>query len=495
MVEPSQNFVNGDWKESSTGETFTVTNPANTDDVVGEFQRSDATDAAVAIEAAAAAQPEWAALPGTERGSILRDAAKNLDEREEELTDSLIQEEGKSQAEANGEVNRAIDIFYYYAEKARDLGGRNKQASSTDTNLYTIREPMGVAALITPWNYPIAIPAWKMAPALASGNTLVIKPANMTPTVCKGLIEALDSAGLPSGVANFVTGPGSEVGTELITNDLVDCVSFTGSRQIGDMVYEQASEDQKRVQTELGSKNATVVMPSADLDNAASIVASGGFGVTGQACTSTDRAIVHESIAEEFTEKLVEEAESIDVGSGIEGHEMGPQSSEDELEGTLEYIDIGKEEGATLETGGSQLEDGEFSNGYFVEPTVFSGVESRMTIAQEEVFGPLVGVISVSDFDEAIDTVNDVEFGLTSGIVTKDHTEANRFVKEIDFGVIKVNEATTGLDLHVPFGGMNASSSETYREQGDAGLDFYTITKTVYENFTSTEPTSSVDDV
>ena len=483
MAETYSNYVNGEWREAGTGETVEVYNPADTDDVVGEYQRSSDDDAAAAVDAAAAAADEWAETPGTERGSILRGAARRLNDRREEATELLVREEGKARTEASGEVGRAVNIFYYYAEKAREIGGRSKQPSSQGATLYTVREPMGVAGLVTPWNYPIAIPAWKMAPALASGNAVVLKPAGIAPGVSRVVFECLDDAGIPPGVANYVTGPGSEVGTEIVTNNAVDCVSFTGSRSVGETVYGQATDDGKRIQTELGSKNPSVVMPSADLDDAVETVGSGAFGVTGQACTSTDRAIVHESIVEEFTEKLVEYAESIDIGPGLEGHEMGPQVSRDEMEGTLEYVDAGKNEGATLETGGTELEGEPYENGHFVEPTVFSGVDSEMTIAQEEVFGPFVGVISVSDFDEAVAVTNDVEFGLSAGICTHDHTEANRFVDEADFGVIKVNEATTGLDLHVPFGGMNASSSETYREQGDAGIDFFTITKTVYDNY------------
>jgi len=483
MVETYSNYVNGEWRESETGETTDVRNPADTDDVVGEYQRSSADDAAAAVDAATSAADEWAETPGTERGSILRDAARRLDDRREEATDLLIREEGKAHAEASGEVGRAVNVLYYYAEKAREIGGKRKQPSGKNATLYTVREPMGVAGLVTPWNYPIAIPTWKAAPALASGNSVVLKPAAIAPGVSRIVFECLDAAGIPAGVANLVTGPGSEVGTEIVTNDAVDCVSFTGSRSVGEMVYDQATDGGKRIQTELGSKNPSVVMPSADLDDAVETVASGAFGVTGQACTSTDRAIVHESAVEEFTEKLVEHANAIDVGPGLEGHGMGPQASRDELEGTLEYVAAGENEGATLETGGNELEGEPYESGHFVEPTVFSGVESGMRIAQEEVFGPFVGVISVGDFDEAIEVTNDVEFGLSAGICTRDHTEANRFVDEADFGVIKVNEATTGLDLHVPFGGMNASSSETYREQGDAGIDFYTITKTVYENY------------
>ncbi|MDS0300072.1 aldehyde dehydrogenase family protein [Halogeometricum sp. S1BR25-6] len=487
MTETYQNYIDGEWRDSETGETFDVKNPADTSEVVGSFQRSSEADTNGAIDAAASAEDEWADTPAATRGEFLRETAKRMDDREEELTETLVREEGKLRGEANGEVNRAIDIFYYYAERALDYAGERKKGAA-DQNLYYVREPMGVAGLIVPWNYPIAIPCWKMAPALATGNTLVIKPSKEAPNVLRAVFECMDEAadevGVPDGVFNFVSGGGEEVGQAILDHEEVDTVSFTGSRQVGEMIYDQATDDHKRVQTELGSKNPTVVSPSADVQEAAETVASGAFGVTGQACTATERAIVHDSQYEEFVEALVEEAESVEPGFGLdEDSTMGPHVSESELESTLEYVEKGKEEGATLEYGGERLEGDEYDDGYFVQPTVFTDVDNDMDIMQEEVFGPFVGVTTYSDFEEAVELVNDVEFGLSAGIVTDDHTEANRFVDEVDFGVVKVNEATTGLELHVPFGGMNASSSETYREQGEEGMDFFTIIKTVYEDY------------
>ena len=487
MVDTYQNYVDGEWRDSETGETFEVTNPADQSDVVGAFQRSSSADTAGAIEAAAAVEDEWAETPATARGTFLRETAKRMDDRAEELTETLVREEGKTRTEAAGEVQRAVDIFYYYAERAKDYAGERQEPSTTDQNLYYVREPMGVAGLIVPWNYPIAIPSWKMAPALATGNTLVVKPSQDAPNVLRKVFECLDAAaeetGVPDGVVNFVAGGGEEVGGEILDHDAVDTVSFTGSRQVGEMIYEEATDSHKRVQTELGSKNPTVVSASADVEEAADVVAAGAFGVTGQACTATERVVVHDSLYDDFVEALVERAESLDVGPGLDDPDMGPHVSESELESTLEYVEIGQDEGATLEYGGERLEGDDYDDGFFVSPTIFTDVESDMRIMQEEVFGPFVGVTSYSDFDEAVEIVNDVEFGLAAGIVTQDHSEANRFVDEADFGVVKVNEATTGLELHVPFGGMNASSSETYREQGEEGMDFFTITKTVYDNY------------
>jgi aldehyde dehydrogenase (NAD+) len=482
-MEAFDNYIDGEWVASESGETVESRNPADTTEVVGTVQQSTTADADAAITAASEAADEWAATPGPERGAILRAAGDILADRKEAITETFVSEEGKTRAEASGEVQRAIDIFHYYAGKASDIGGEVKESSSRDTSLYVRQEPVGVVSAITPWNYPVAIPAWKVAPALAAGNTVVLKPA--TPAAVTGglLVEVLDEAGLPDGVLNFVTGSGSTLGPVLSTDERIDAVSFTGSESVGDIVYQNAAEDQKRVQLEMGGKNPTVVTESADLDEAVDIVGSGAFGVTGQACTACSRAIVHESVYDEFVDRISEYAESIEVGPGLEEPDMGPQVNESELDGTLEYIDIAENEGAELVAGGGRPDGEAYENGYFVEPTVFTDVDPEMRIAQEEVFGPVLAVIPVSDFDESIEVANGVEQGLSASVVTDDLTEAHRFVDEVEAGVVKTNEKTTGLELHVPFGGMKASSSETYREQGDAGLDFYTISKTVYMSY------------
>jgi aldehyde dehydrogenase (NAD+) len=483
MSATYQNYVSGSWIDSDTGDVFEVSNPADKTDTVGTFPDSSREDAKRAIAAAKTAQASWADTPGPERGRILRETAARIADRKQEFAETLTREEGKPLAESLGGIKRAINIFYYYAEKARDFSGTKKSSSSQQVNLYTVREPIGVAGLITPWNYPVAIPAWKIAPALATGNTVVFKPAKVTPTVAVKLVECLVEAGIPKGVVNLVIGSGSTVGDEFVTNAGVDAVSFTGSASVGTDVYQSATADGKRAQCEMGGKNPTIVMPSADIDKAASIVASGAFGGTGQACTACSRAIVHEDVHNEFINQVIAQAESIDVGPGLEGFDMGPHVGAEELQGTLDYIEIGKEEGATLETGGKKLTGGRFSNGHFVQPTVFSDVTPEMRIAQEEIFGPVLSVIDVSDFETAIDVANGVEYGLSASIVTQEHTEANRFVDEIEAGVAKINEKTTGLELHVPFGGFKRSSTETFREQGDAGLEFYTLSKTVYDNY------------
>ena len=483
MAETHLDYVDGEWVESATGETFEVRNPADTDEIVAHYQGSGPEDAERAVEAAAAASEAWADTPGPERGRVLTRTAERLEARSEELTEALVREEGKARPEAAGEVGRAVDIFRYYAGKARDRGGDVKASSSSDARLYTVDEPVGVVSLVTPWNYPIAIPAWKLAPALAAGNTAVLKPASLAPGVARALVECLDEAGVPDGVVNFVTGSGSDVGDTLVTHEAVDAVSFTGSAAVGERVYEDATAAGKRAQTEMGGKNPTVVTANADVEEAVDIVGSGAFGVTGQACTACSRAVVHESVYDEFLEGIVEYAEAIEVGPGLEGAEMGPQVSADELETTLDYIEVGEREGARLATGGARVEEGACADGHFVEPTVFADVDPDMRIAQEEIFGPVLSVIRVEDFEEAVEVANGVRYGLSASVVTGDLGEANRFVDEVEAGMAKVNEKTTGVELHTPFGGFKRSSSETWREQGDAGLDFYTISKTVYMNY------------
>ncbi|WP_435180915.1 aldehyde dehydrogenase family protein [Halorussus sp. AFM4] len=483
MPTAFSNYIDGEWVESKSGETFEVRNPANTEEVVARYPASTEADLDRAVEAAVAAREEWGDTPGPSRGAILRDAAAELDARKEETTETLVQEEGKTRSEAGGEVQRAIDIFYYYAEKARDLGGVVKAASGPGKDLSTRREPLGTVGLITPWNYPIAIPAWKLAPALAAGNTVIHKPASAAPNVSRILYECLDAAGLPDGVANMVTGSGSDVGSPLAGHEDVDGVSFTGSTAVGTAVAETAAQDLKRVQCEMGGKNPTVVMPSADVDEAVDIVGVGAFGTTGQSCTACSRAIVHEQIYDDFVEAITEYAESLDVGPGLDDPDMGPHISADELDSTLDYIEIGKQGNARLTTGGSRLTGDRYDDGHYVEPTVFADVDNNARIAQEEIFGPVLSVIQVSDFEDALATANDVDFGLSASIVTRDHAEAETFTEEVEAGVAKVNEKTTGLELHVPFGGYKQSSTNTYREQGDAGLDFFTSVKTVYDNY------------
>ncbi|MDZ5811399.1 aldehyde dehydrogenase family protein [Halorubrum sp. AD140] len=483
MPTTYENYIDGEWRDSTSGETFQVRNPADTDEVVARFQKSRRVDVLEAIDVACDAQEDWAETPAPERGAILKRAGIALDRRRDEATETLVREEGKTQSEASGEVGRAIDIFHYYAEKARDLGGIEKSPSNRNAELTTRREPLGTVGIITPWNYPIAIPAWKLAPALVTGNTVVHKPASEAPGVSRILFECLEEAGLPDGVGNMVTGSGSEVGAPLSDHGSIDALSFTGSTAVGTEVARTSATDLKRVQCEMGGKNPTIVMPSADISEATEIVGVGAFGTTGQSCTACSRAIVHEDVYEEFLDSIIKYTTNLTVAGGLEDPDMGPHVSESELTSTLEYVEIGRKEGATLETGGSELTGESYADGHFVEPTVFSGVTTDMRLAQEEIFGPVLSVMCVDSFEEAISVANNVDYGLSASITTQDLSEAHEFVDTIEAGVAKVNEKTTGLELHVPFGGYKNSSTNTYREQGDAGLDFFTSTKTVYMNY------------
>jgi aldehyde dehydrogenase (NAD+) len=482
MTETTQLYIDGERVDAESGETFTTENPAKTSEVVAEYAYGGESDAKSAVAAAGEAQSDWEAMPEPDRGEILRKAGTILEDRKNEITELLTHEEGKTLSEAAPEVQRAIDIFYYYGVKAYDDDGVRKGSSGDRTSVYTTREPLGVAGLVTPWNYPVAIPAWKVAPALATGNTVVLKPASNAPAVANEIVRALAEAGIPDGVINFVPGSGSEVGEIITSHDDVDIVSFTGSAEVGHHVYQQATDNGKRAQAEMGGKNPAVITDSADVDEAVDIVAAGAFGVTGQACTACSRAIVHTDVYDEFVEGIVEHVESIEVGPGLEDSDMGPHVSQGELESTLEYVDVGVNEGATLETGGERLEGDGYDDGYFVSPAVFTDVEPDMRLFQEEIFGPVLSVTEVEDFDEGIEVANDSEFGLSASVVTDDLDEAHEFVDRTESGVAKVNEKTTGLELHVPFGGLKDSSTNTYREQGDAGLDFFTQLKTVYLN-------------
>lgn len=479
MPDQRLNYVAGEWIDSDTNRTFETVNPTAPETVVATYPQSDSDDTERAIEAALDATNGWENTPGPERGQYLTNAGSLLAQRKDTVTELLVREEGKTWSEAAGEVQRAIDIFHYYGAKARDIGGTVKGSSARDTNLYTKRDPLGAVGLITPWNYPIAIPVWKAAPALAAGNTVVIKPASQAPGVVHEIADIFNEVGVPDGVFNVVTGSGSEAGDTIVRHPGIEAISFTGSTSIGETVYDAATEGGKRVQLEMGGKNPTIVSNSADIEEAADLVAAGAFGVTGQACTACSRAIVHTDVHDDFLDAIIERCEAIEPGDGLEDPDMGPHITESELESTMEYISIGQEEGAVLEAGGGRPD----RDGYFVEPAVFSGVDSNMRIAQEEIFGPVISIIVVDNFEEAITVANDVEQGLSASIVTEDHSEANRFVEEVEAGVLKINEKTTGLELHVPFGGVKASSNETYREQGDAGIDFFTTSRTVYDSY------------
>jgi len=482
-TELSKNLIGNEWMQASTGQTFEDINPANTKELIGNFQQSNREDARAAIDAADKANEKWAHTPPPQRGKILFKAAEILEQQKEDLAKILTREEGKPLTESRGEVNRAVDIFRFFAGEGNRLNGEVIASEDADTKLYTLRQPLGTISIITPWNFPIAIPAWKIAPALICGNTVIFKPASLTPLIGLKVVEALKNAGTPAGVINFITGPGSTVGLELIENEKISAISFTGSYEVGERIYKSCAEGEAmpRIQLEMGGKNPLVVLSDADLQKAVEITVKGGFGGTGQACTATSRVIVEQSVLEKYTKLLTERVTKIKVGNGLnETNEMGPAVSEPQLKTDLDYVEIGKREGAKLLLGGKRLHGDEYDQGYFMEPTVFTDVNATMRIAKEEIFGPVVSVLPANNFDQALELANNAEYGLSAAIVTNNLEKAHVFIDKIQAGVVKVNRPTTGIMAQAPFGGMKKSSSMTFKEQGKAAIDFYTFTKTVY---------------
>ena len=481
-----QNFIGGEWIAAASGQTFKNQNPADTREVVAEYPLSARADAAAAIDAAKKACPAWAATTPVGRGRVLSKASQILESRKPELAELLSREEGKTLAEATGEVQRAVDIFRFFGGLSYVFGGQTIPHDLPGNLLYTRREPLGVVALITPWNFPIAIPAWKLAPALLSGNSVVMKPASQAPAMTMELAKALAEAGLPKGVLNVVTGDGRSVGGELAENPSIAALSFTGSYGVGNQIYLQLARRMTRAQMEMGGKNPTIVLGDADLDLAARMVAISGFGLTGQACTATSRVIVEKSVAELFTAKLIEKAKAIVVGNGLkQGVTMGPAVNQSEFDGNLSYIDIAQKEGAKLVYGGKRLTDGDLAHGFFMEPAILTDVTPSMRIAKEEVFGPVVAIIAVDNFDEALAVANGVDVGLSASIVTRDIKKAMLYTEKIEAGVVKVNQISTGLALQAPFGGVKKSSTDSFKEQGAGAIEFYSKIKTVYLDYSA----------
>ncbi len=483
MVETYGNLIDGEWTPARSGRTFQDVNPADTNDVVGELQASDAADADDAVEAAARAFPGWAKTPAPVRGKFLLKAAQALEARLDEVADLLAREEGKTIGEARGETTRAVRILEYFGGEGARLGGDTVPSERERVFMYTVRQPLGVVALITPWNFPIAIPAWKLAPALVSGNTVVIKPASQAPLTSLKLVGILQGAGLPKGVLNYVTGSGGSLGTPLVAHPKVRAISFTGSDAVGREIAQVAAKRLARTQLEMGGKNPTIVLRDADLDTAVECTLNAAFYSTGQRCTATSRAIVEKAIVGPFLDRLVERTKALRIGDPRDpATQLGPAIDANQLETTLRYLDLGKQEGARLVYGGERLTDGALGRGHFLRPAIFSGVEPRSRLAQEEVFGPLLAVLEVDDFDQAVETANAVRFGLSASICTKDLSRALEYVQRAEAGVIMVNLPSAGIEYQIPFGGVKDSSSGP-REQGGAAVEFYTETKTVYVKY------------
>ncbi len=480
-----KNFVGGEWVASESSKSTPNLNPADTRDVLGHMPLSSADETRRAVDAAKAAFPAWRDTPAPVRGAILFRAQAILDKEKEELARLVTREEGKTVKEALGEIQRSINILEYIAAEGRRIGGHTVPSELPHNFCYTVRQPVGVVACITPWNFPVAIPIWKIAPALVSGNTVVFKPATLTPATACAVVSIFERAGLPKGVLNLVLGSGGTVGNALLDHEAVHAVSFTGSNEVGAEIYARGASRMIRVQAEMGGKNPVVVMADADLELAVEAAAQGAFGSTGQRCTATSRVIVEDGVADRFVEALVARAKKVRVGSGLDpATDMGPAVDRSQLQTDLDYIGIGSEqEKATLACGGRRLEDGDLAHGHFVEPTVFDHVTTKMRIAQEEIFGPVVSVLRVKGFEEAMAAANDVKFGLSSSIFTTDASTIFRFTDRIEAGIVHVNSGTPGGEAQLPFGGMKGTGIGP-REQGSTAIEFFTEIKTVYVDYT-----------
>jgi aldehyde dehydrogenase (NAD+) len=483
MAETYGNFIGGKWVRARSGRTFENVNPADTSEVVGLHADSGREDVQDAIRSAQEAFLSWRSLEPPKRGKVLFRAAQILESQADEVARDLTREEGKTLPEAKGEVLRAVELLEFFGGEARRICGETYPSGQPDTFLYTLREPLGVVGLITPWNFPIAIPCWKALPALVTGNTVVLKPASLAPLTAWHVVRVLEDAGLPPGVLNMVTGPGTTVGDEIATNPAIRAVSFTGSNAVGTRLHGAVTRRAAKCQCEMGGKNPLIVLKDADLDKAVGLTVAGAMWSTGQKCTATSRAIVEEPLVEKFTRRLVDSVQALRVGNGLhEGVQLGPVVDEHQMKSVLNFIEIGKNEGAALLAGGHRLTGGDYDRGYYVAPTVFGGMTPAMRIAQEEIFGPVVGVMGVSSFDEAVRIANDVSYGLSASLCTRDLQRTFDYIRRIEAGIVHVNAQTAGAEVQVPFGGYKASSTGI-REQGHYALDFFTQVKTVYLHY------------
>jgi acyl-CoA reductase-like NAD-dependent aldehyde dehydrogenase len=477
------NYIGGEWREGAGGATFDDTNPAHEREVVARFQRSTPADVDRAIAAAEAALPAWRATPAPQRGEIVLRAALLLEQRRDELARLMTREMGKPLKETQGDVQTAIDFGKFVAGEGRRAEGETVPSAFADKMCLTMRQPLGVVGIITPWNFPMAIPAWKTFPAIVAGNTVVLKPASDTPLSAALLVEILAQAGLPGGVVNFVTGPGGTLGDALVTDPRMAMISLTGSTEVGRRVAELCGRDLRRCSLELGGKNAVIVMDDANLDEAVAAVAWAGFGTTGQRCTATSRVIVHERVAQAFNDRLVARAEQLRVGDGLLPEtDMGPLVNRGRVSAVHAYTEVGRAEGAHLLTGGKPLEEGALAEGAFYAPTIFADVASTMRIAQEEVFGPFVSVIPVPDYDAAIRAANATMYGLSCAIFTENARTVFRAMRDINSGLVYINAGTTGAEPHLPFGGTKQSGNG-HRELGRKAVEEFSEIKTVFVSY------------
>ncbi|WP_088006849.1 alpha-ketoglutaric semialdehyde dehydrogenase GucD [Indiicoccus explosivorum] len=479
-VQTYLNYINGEWKASDTGKTSESLNPSNSEEVLGKFQMSSANDLDEAVSAASAAQKKWRKLSGKERGDFLFKVADVLESKTEYVAEAMTKEMGKTFAEAKGETARGVAILRYYAGEGMRPVGDVIPSTDSEALMFTTRTPLGVVGVITPWNFPVAIPIWKMAPALIYGNAVVLKPASDTAVTAARVVECFAEAGLPEGVLNMVTGSGSVIGQGLAEHPGVNGITFTGSNTVGKQIGRAALDRGIKYQLEMGGKNPVIVADDAELDLAVNATISGGLKSTGQKCTATSRVIVQKGIYDKFKERLLEKVAEITVGNGMENSSwMGPVASENQLDNVLSYVKIGKEEGAKLLYGGNRVSEEETKNGYFVEPTVFEDVTPDMRIAREEIFGPVLALMKVDTIEEALELANDSEYGLSASIFTTNIGNMLGFIDDMEAGLVRVNAESAGVELQAPFGGMKQSSSHS-REQGRAAIEFFTSIKTVF---------------
>jgi aldehyde dehydrogenase (NAD+) len=487
------NYLAGAWVPARSGRTFENRNPADTRELVGTFADSGPEDVEQAVAAARAAFPKWRALPAPKRGEILFRAAEVLVRRKEDFARDMTREMGKVLAETRGDVQEAIDMTYYMAGEGRRQFGQTTPSELPNKFQMSVRMPVGIAGLITPWNFPMAIPSWKMMPALVLGNTVVIKPATDTPLSVVNLLFALEEAGLPPGVVNLVTGGGSEVGSPLMSHKDVGIVSFTGSTGVGRKVSEACAPAFKHCHLEMGGKNIIMVMEDARLDLAVEGAVWGGFGTTGQRCTAASRVAVHKRVYREFIEAFVARARGLRVGNGLDPRtEMGPCVNESQLKTVDRYVGVGRDEGAKLLCGGHRLSGGEHDGGYFYEPTIFGDCSPRMRVSCEEIFGPVVSVIPVDSLEEAITVGNSVEYGLSASIYTQDINKAFTAMREMYTGIFYVNAPTIGAETHLPFGGTK-NTGNGHREACVQALDVFSEWKSIYIDYSGTLQRAQID--
>jgi acyl-CoA reductase-like NAD-dependent aldehyde dehydrogenase len=487
-----RNYIGGKWQSAQSGQTFPNYNPA-TGELLGYFPLSAEAEANAAVAAARAAFDKWRLVPAPKRGEILYRAGELLLRRKEELARTMTQEMGKVLKETRGDVQEGIDMAYYMGGEGRRLFGYSVPVELPNKSGIAMRDPVGVVTCITPWNFPIAIPTWKMFPALIAGNTVVIKPASDTPLSALRLVETLYDAGLPEGVVNIVFGPGSTIGEALLHHPDVAVISFTGSTESGRHVAIEAAKSLKRVSLEMGGKNAVIVMDDADLDLAVEGILWSAYGTTGQRCTACSRVIVHNVVRKQLVDKLVPRIEQLRLGNGLdENVDVGPVINASQLEKIHSYTGIGKAEGATLVTGGSIAREGDLAHGNFYRPTLFTGVRPEMRLAQEEIFGPTLSVIDVGSLDEAIAVNNSTPYGLSSAIYTQDINRVQRATRDITTGILYINSGTTGAEIQFPFGGTRGTGNG-HREAGIAGLDVFTEWKVVYTDYSSKLQKAQID--